>query len=126
MDFKPDGYSTVSPYLIVTDAELTIRFLQTVFDANEIRRFADDSGRLMHAEVRLGDTVVMLADCTDSWPAIPSYVHVYVPDVDEAYRRALAAGGTSVQEQAKKDDDDKRGGVKDGGGTTWWIATKVT
>ena len=111
MDFKPDGYSTVSPYLIVTDAELTIRFLQTVFDANEIRRFADDSGRLMHAEVRLGDTVVMLADCTDSWTAIPSYVHVYVPDVDEAYRRALAAGGTSVQEPAKKDDDDKRGGT---------------
>lgn len=126
MTFKPNDYSTVSPYLIVTDADLTIRFLQTVFGAKEIRRFGDDSGRLMHAEVRLGDTVVMLADCSDDWPAMPSYVHVYVPDVDDVYRRALAAGGISVQEPSKKEDDDKRGGVKDVGGTTWWIATKVT
>ena len=126
MTFKPNDYSTVSPYLIVTDADLTIRFLQTVFGASEIRRFADDSGRLMHAEVQLGDTVVMLADCSDDWPAMPSYVHVYVPDVDDVYRRALAAGGISVQEPVKKEDDDKRGGVKDIGGTTWWIASKIT
>lgn len=126
MTFKPSDYSTVSPYLIVTDADSTIRFLQTVFGAKEIRRFADDAGRLMHAEVQLSDTVVMLADCSDEWPAMPSYVHVYVPDVDDVYRRAIAAGGISVQEPVKKEDDDKRGGVKDVGGTTWWIATKIT
>jgi PhnB protein len=126
MTFKPNNYSTVSPYLIVADADSTIRFLQTVFGAKEIRRFADDAGRLMHAEVQLGDTVVMLADCSDEWPAMPSYVHVYVPDVDDVYRRAIAAGGISLQEPVKKEDDDKRGGVKDVGGTTWWIATKIT
>ena len=126
MTFKPENYSTVSPYLIVTDADSTIRFLQTVFGASEIRRFADDSGRVMHAEVQLADTVIMLADCSDAWPALPSYVHVYVADVDDVYRRAIAAGASSVQEPVKKEDDDKRGGVKDVGGTTWWIATKVT
>ena len=79
----------------------------------------------MHAEVRVDDTVVMLADSTPNWPAIPAHVHVYVPDVDATYRRALAAGATSVQEPTKGNDEDKRGGVCDAGGTTWWIATRV-
>lgn len=122
---KPDGYSTVSPYLVVDGAGGTIAFLTRVFDAVELRRFPDDAGRLMHAEVRIDDTVVMLADSTADWPPIPSYVHVYVPDVDAAYRRALEAGATPVQEPVQKEDEDKRGGVKDAGGTTWWIATKV-
>jgi PhnB protein len=91
----------------------------------ELRRFSDPSGKLMHAEVRVGDTVIMLADGTDGWPPMPSYVHVYVSDVDATYTRALAAGATSVQAPVKKDDEDKRGGVKDAGGTTWWIATRV-
>jgi PhnB protein len=123
--FKPENYSTVSPYLIVDGASETIAFLQKVFGAVELRRFPDASGKLLHAEVRIDDTVLMLADGGDGWPAVPSYVHVYVADVDATYRHALAAGARSVQEPVKKDDPDKRGGVKDPGGTTWWIATKV-
>jgi hypothetical protein len=76
-------------------------------------------------EVRIGDSVVMLADGGEGWPPVPTYVHIYVPDVDATYALALRAGGTSVQEPVKKQDEDKRGGVKDPGGTTWWIATKV-
>lgn len=123
--YKPNNYSTVSPYLIVNGASATIDFLKHVFGAVELRRFPDETGKLMHAEVRLDDTVVMLADGNEGWPPIPSQVHVYVSNVDETYRRALAAGATSVQEPVKKEDEDKRGGVKDAGGTTWWIATKV-
>lgn len=123
--FKPDHYSTVSPYLIVAGASQTIAFLTTVFAAVEIRRFADADGKIMHAEVRLDDTVIMLADGAEGWPPMPSYVHIYVADVDATYQRALAAGATTVQAPVKKDDADKRGGVKDAGGTTWWIATKV-
>jgi uncharacterized glyoxalase superfamily protein PhnB len=123
---KPQGYTTVAPYLIVDGAARTIDFLVRVFGARELRRFPDASGTLRHAEVRIDDTVVMLADgAPPAWPAIPAYVHVYVPDVDATYQRALAAGATSVQKPEKKDDADKRGGVKDPGGTTWWIATKV-
>jgi len=99
---KPPDYTTVSPYLIVDGASRTIEFLAAVFDAVELRRFPDADGRLMHAEVRIDDSVVMLADATADWPPVPSYVHVYVPDVDATYRRALDAGGT-----------------------TWWIATRV-
>jgi PhnB protein len=123
--YKPQGYSSVSPYLIVEGASRTIEFLVRAFDAVELRSFADPTGKLMHAEVRLDDTVVMLADHSGDWPAQPSNVHIYVPDVDATYRRALEAGATSVQEPTKKDDEDRRGGVKDASGTTWWIATKV-
>ena len=123
--YKPDGYTSVSPYLIVDGAAQTIDFLVRVFDAVELRRHQSESGRLQHAEVRLGDTVVMLGDAAEGWPAVASHVHVYVPDVDTVYQRALAAGATSVQEPVQKGDADKRGGVKDAGGTTWWIATLV-
>ncbi len=125
MSHKPAGYTSASPYLIVSGASRTIDFLRQVFGAEELRRFAGPDGLLMHAEVRLDDTVLMLADGTAAWPPTPGHVHVYVPDVDAVYARALAAGATSVQAPVKKDDDDKRGGVKDAGGTTWWIATKV-
>jgi PhnB protein len=122
---KPEGYPAVSPYLIVDGASATIDFLVKAFGAVELRRFPDPAGRLRHAEVRIDDSVVMIADGAEGWPPVPSHVHVYVADVDAAYRRALAAGAASVQEPVKKDDADKRGGVKDAGGTTWWIATKV-
>ena len=122
---KPANYSTVSPYLIVDGASGMIAFLVGVFGAVELRRFPDAAGKLMHAEVRIDDTVVMVADGGNGWPPVPSHVHVYVSDVDTTYKRALEAGAISVQEPVKKEDEDKRCGVKDAGGTTWWIATKV-
>jgi PhnB protein len=122
---KPDGHTTVSPYLIVDGASATIEFLRNVFAAAELLRVPDPAGKIMHAEVRIDDTVVMIADGAPGWPPVPSHVHVYVRDVDATYRRALEAGATSVQEPVKKQDADKRGGVKDAGGTTWWIATKI-
>jgi PhnB protein len=124
--YKPTNYSTVSPYLIVNGAGATIDFLKRVFGAIELRRFPDESGKLRHAEVRIDDTVIMLADpVPPDWPVVSSHVHIYVRDVDATYQKALEAGATSVQEPVKKQDEDKRGGVKDAGGTTWWIATKV-
>lgn len=123
--FKPMGYPSASPYLIVNGADSTIAFLVTVFGAEELRRIPDPNGRVMHAEVRLDDSVLMVSDGGEGWPPVPSHVHVYVPDVDSTYRRALEAGAESVQEPVKKQDEDRRGGVKDSGGTTWWIATKV-
>ena len=126
LQFKPVDYSTVSPYLVVDDADATIAFLRRVFGAQELRRFADESGKVRHAEVRIDDTVVMLADpVPPDWPALRAHVHVYVADVDATYRRALESGAESIQEPVRKQDADKRGGVRDPGGTTWWIATKV-
>lgn len=123
----PEGYSTVSPYLVVSSADKTLDFLTNVLHATEIRRFPGEAGKIMHAEARLGDSMIMVADAMPpEWPAVAAHVHVYVADVDATYREALAAGATSVQEPVQKDDEDKRGGVKDAGGTTWWIATRVS
>ena len=124
--YKPEGYSTVSPYLIAAGAQAVIDFLKKAFGARELRRYDMPDGSIMHAEVRIGDTVVMIGDAGEHWPAVPAHVHVYVDSVDETYRRALDAGGVSVQlPQQKGQDPDRRGGVKDPAGNTWWIATQL-
>jgi uncharacterized glyoxalase superfamily protein PhnB len=79
----------------------------------------------MHAEVQIDDSIVMIADGGGDFPAFPIWLHIYVPDVDAAYQRALSAGGVSVQAPQQKDDPDRRAGVKDPAGNTWWIATQV-
>ncbi|HEX6042530.1 VOC family protein [Longimicrobium sp.] len=123
--YKPAGYTDAAPYLIVDGAARTIDFLVQVFGAERLRRFDDPEGGVRHAEVRVGDTVVMLADGGEGYPPQPAHVHVYVPDVDDAYRRALEAGGESVRPPERGDDPDRRGGVRDPGGTTWWISTQM-
>jgi uncharacterized glyoxalase superfamily protein PhnB len=123
MPWKPSGYNSASPYLVTADAEGTLDFLEAVFDGRRLRRHDHPDGKVMHAEIQIDDTVIMIGGAQAGWPAVPMHVHVYVPNVDETYRRALAHGGTPVQEPVRKGDEDKRGGVKDPGGTTWWIAT---
>jgi uncharacterized glyoxalase superfamily protein PhnB len=125
MSFKPAGYTSVAPYLIIADARATVRFLQATFDAELVQAIEGPDGRLRHAEVRIDDTIVMLADSAPGWPPVPSHVHIYVPDVDATFARALAAGGTEVQAPEQKDDPDRRGGVSDAGGTTWGVATRM-
>jgi PhnB protein len=123
---KPPGYSTVSVYLVAQGAQSVIDFLRNTFDAVPLRRFDNPDGTIMHSEVRIDDSVIMIADSGRPYPAFPVWLHVYVEDVDKTYQRALAAGGTSVQEPVRKEGDpDKRGGVKDPAGNTWWIATQV-
>lgn len=123
---KPAGYNTVSPYLVVAGGQRLIDFVKQAFGATDLRRYDTPAGTIMHAEVRIDDTVVMLGDSGPEWPPFPSFLHVYVADVDDTYRRALEAGGVSVQEPVQKPGDpDKRGGVKDPAGNTWWISTQV-
>jgi PhnB protein len=120
----PPGYSTVSPYLIVDGADATIDFVRRVFGAEVIRRFEADGGGVLHAEVRIGETVVMIADGNAEWKPIAANVHVYVEDVDATHSVAIRVGAESVQEPERRGDEDRRGGVRDPGGTTWWIATR--
>lgn len=123
--WKPNGYNSAAAYLVVTDANATLDFVTRVFAAKRLRCIMRPNGTIMHAEVRIDDTVIMLSEGTEAWPAVPAHVHIYVPDVDATYRGALKAGAASVMAPVKKDDEDKRGGVQDAGGTTWWIATQV-
>lgn len=124
--YKPAGYSPVSVYLIVDDAQGVVDFLAQTFDAIVARRYDRPDGSIMHAEVKIEDSVVMLSQRTDQYSAYVSHLHVYVPDVDATYQRALAAGGVSIQEPRKDEHDpDRRGGVKDAAGNAWWMATQV-
>jgi uncharacterized glyoxalase superfamily protein PhnB len=123
--YKPEGYASVSAYMVVDGAQQLIDFLAATFDAKVTRRFDNEDGTVMHGEVQIDDTIVMLTDGSEGFPSFPIWLHVYVPDVDAAYQKALAAGGISVQEPVQKDDPDRRAGVKDPTGNTWWIATPV-
>jgi uncharacterized glyoxalase superfamily protein PhnB len=123
--YKPQGYPSVSAYVMADGAQRMIDFLKKTFDATELRRYDSPDGTIMHAEVKIDDTVVMISDGGSQFPAFPIWLHVYVPDVDATYRRALEAGGVSVQEPVQKDDPDRRGGVKDPSGNTWWISTQM-
>lgn len=121
--YKPEGHSDVSIYMVASDAEAVMAFAAGVFGATELMKLRHPDGSIMHAELRIGDSVVMLSQGNDTYKAFPVWLHVYVPDVDATYRAALAAGAESVQEPVRKDDPDRRGGVKDAAGNTWWIAT---
>jgi len=124
MYFKPAAYTSLAPYLIVDGAARTMAFLEQVFDAQRLRCVPAPEGGVRHAELRVDDTVLMLADANAGWPAVGAHVHLYVRDVEATYARALAAGATPVQAPVRRDDEDRRGGIRDPGGTTWWIATR--
>ncbi len=126
LSHKPEGYNSVSPYVVAEGAQRVIDFLAAAFDATQLRRYDNADGTIMHAEVRVIDSVIMIADGGPQWPAFPVWFHLYVPDVDAAYQRALQAGGISVEEPCQREGDpDRRGGVKDPAGNTWYIATQV-
>lgn len=120
--YKPEGHTAVSPYLIVADAEAALAFIAAVFGAGPTYMHRTAAGAIGHAEVTIDDTVVMLGQMADGPGA---HVHVYVADLDAAFARAKAAGGTVVQEIADKGDGDRRGGVTDPSGTTWWLSTQI-
>ena len=123
--YKPGGFPSASPYIMVKDGQGLIDFVTAVFGATPERRF-DHEGRIAHAEMRIDDSVIMLADAHGEWAPVPTWVHVYVADVDATYRKALAAGGTSIQPPSQRDGDpDKRGGVADPWGNQWWISTQL-
>ena len=96
----PDGYHTVSPYLIAEDAGQLLEFMQKAFGAKETFRMEMPDGSVGHAEVRIGDSVVMVGGAGGAWPAVPAAIHLYVPDVDATYQAALAAGARSTEEPA--------------------------
>ena len=124
-EWKPEGYTCVSPYLISPDAQGLINFLGNVFGATLPRRFDRPDGSLMHAEVRIGDSVVMIGGGASEWRSGDTHLHVYVEDAQAAHERAMAFDAPSVQEPVRKrDDDDLRAGFRDPDGNTWWVATQ--
>jgi PhnB protein len=119
----PEGYHSITPVVIADGASSLIDFLRQVFDAEE--RVVGSDGRIRHAEVRIGDSLIMVSDSSSEFPAFPAMVNVYVEDVDAAYKRALDEGAASLREPSNQFYGDRTGGVKDQFGNQWWIATHV-
>lgn len=120
----PDGYHTVTPYLVVEGVDELIDFLKQAFDAVETERLPRPDGKVGHGEVRIGDSVVMLGEASGEWKPMPGFIYLYVNDTDATYKRALEAGATSVMEPADQFYGDRNAGVKDASGNMWWIATR--
>jgi len=121
----PDGYHSVTPYLVVKGVAALIDFLKQAFDAHEIERMAHPDGTVQHAEVRIGDSVVMMGEATAPSNPMPAMLYLYVNDTDATYQRALQAGATSVREPADQFYGDRSAGVQDRSGNFWYIATHV-
>ena len=118
MQWKPEGYTSVAPYLIVADAQATLDFARAVFGAETLRVMRGDSGAITHAEMRIDDTVVMLGQAPGG-PA--AHVHVYVSDPGGAQSAALAFGADEVEPVQDRPEGVRRGGVRDANGITWWL-----
>ncbi|MCB1388572.1 MAG: VOC family protein [Rhodobacteraceae bacterium] len=115
--WKPDLYPSLSPYLICPEAEALIAFLGAVFGGRLLRRFERPDGSVMHAEVLIDDSVVMIGGGETGERTEGPHLHLYVRDVDALYARAQAAGAEPVQEPVRKTgDDDRRAGFRDGFG----------
>jgi PhnB protein len=121
----PAGYHTVTPYLVVADAEGLMGFLCAAFGAEILRRAVRADGTIANAELRIGDSMVMVAQAREPWKPLPSGFYLYVPDTDAAYKAALAAGGASLLEPSDQFYGDRNAGVQDAWGNNWWIATHI-
>jgi PhnB protein len=121
----PEGYQSVIPYLIVEGAARLLDFVKQAFGAVEHERMSRDDGSIGHAEVRIGDTVVMISDGRDPWKPMPAALYLYVPDTDAIYHRAVEAGADSLMEPADQFYGDRNAGVRDPSGNIWWIGSRV-
>jgi uncharacterized glyoxalase superfamily protein PhnB len=120
-----EGYRSVNPFLIVEGAPKLIQFLKQTFDAKVEESVNGPDGRIAHAELTVGDSIIMMSDATPKYGATASHLYVYLENVDLTFKRALEAGARSVQEPADQFYGDRTAGVKDSTGNYWWLAQHV-
>jgi PhnB protein len=118
-------YRTVTPYLLVSDADTELAFLKAAFGATEVECQRNPDNRVMHAEMKIGDSLVMLGQAGGRWTPRSAALYLWVDDVDATYARALQAGATSESEPEDKPYGHRNAGVIDQNGITWWIGAPV-
>ncbi len=121
----PDGYHAITPYLVVDGAGRLITFLKEAFGAREMRNSARPDGTVMHAEVKIADSVLMISDATEQFAPMPTMLHFYVADTDAVYQCAIQAGAKSIMEPADQFYGDRMAGVIDPVGNQWFFATHI-
>jgi PhnB protein len=129
----PEGYHSVQPYMMLKNCSEGIAFYKNAFGAIERMRMTNQEGRIGHAEISIGDSVVMMADeapqmnafSVEHYGGSPVSLLIYTEDCDAMYRQALAAGAQSLREPTDQPYGDRMSGVKDPFGYQWWIATHI-
>ena len=120
-----ETYRTVTPYLVVPDGDAEIRFLEAAFGAKVANCARNEAQAVMHAEIQIGDSLVMLGQAGEQWKALRASLYLWVPNVDEVYAKALAAGATSQSAPEDKPYGHRNAGVVDAAGITWWIGSPI-
>jgi PhnB protein len=120
-----DTYRTVTPYLVVPDADAELAFLKAAFGATEVVCHRNPDGSVMHAELAIGDSLIMLGQAGGQWVPLTAALYLWVPDVDVTYARALASGATSESKPEDKPYGHRNAGVVDRNDVTWWIGAPV-
>ncbi|HEY0057294.1 MAG TPA: VOC family protein [Pedobacter sp.] len=124
--FKPSGYNSASPYFIVNGAQRFIDLVKEIFDAKEVRRYDMSDGSIMHADIQIDDSVIMLGDSSERFAPVPIVMHVYVLDVDATFQKAIDAGCEIIETPKVQDGDpDKRATFKDFAGNMWSVGTQL-
>jgi uncharacterized glyoxalase superfamily protein PhnB len=123
VNYIPEGFHTVTPYLTVRDAAAQIDFLKRAFDAVETETCRGPDGTIAHAEVRIGDSHIMIGQAQGEWKPRTATLYLYVKDADALYEQALRVGATSVMPMTDHFYGDRSGGVADANGNQWWVAT---
>ena len=121
----PAGYTTVAPWIVTHETGRLLDFITTVFDGEELARVPLEDGSIGHAEIRVGDTILLAFDQRAGWPDTPSLLRIFVPDADEAMSRAVAAGGRVVTRPLTQAFGQRGGRVCDPFGNIWWISAIV-
>ena len=121
----PEGYHTITPYLIVEGADKLLEFIQNTFDGKVMVNMQDDKGRISHAELKIGDSMLMLAEASEQWKATKTLLYLYVENIDGTFQKALDGGATSVKEPKDEFYGDRSATVKDAFGNLWGIATHI-
>lgn len=130
-EVKAVGYNSVQPYLIIRNCAAAIDFYKRAFGVSERMRMTRPDGRIGHAEIQVGDSVIMMADehaemdafSPEHYGGSPISLHIYVPDCDATYSKAIAAGAKTVREPADQTYGDRNAGVLDPFGYKWWLST---
>ena len=122
-DCLPDGYQSITPYFTVSQADRLIEFLTAAFGASVVKLARHEDGRVQHARLRIGTSIMMLNECSVDYPANASQVHLFVEDADATYAVALTSGAETIMAPNDRPHGDRMAGIKDPCGNTWWIAT---
>ena len=124
--YKPENYNSLSPYLIVDNAEKLVDLIKTIFGATELRRFDHENGTIAHIELKLDDSILMISNSTENYPAHTTMLHIYVPDVFKTFDLAIKNDCEIIEKPVNKDGDpDTRGSFYDCSGNYWAISTQI-